>query len=649
MAFLLTTRVVRLVEFPFLAVENSTFQSGEAEICGGLGIEIIFSVDSTNMFSNTEPQVIISNSRFINNRALRSGSLMIIISITRQNVQRIKETIKIRNCIFMNNSGFVGSSVLLSFKDGNFYSAPYNEIDFIFENESFNYDHHNRSQHKLLQAFLPKSELNLPLTDEAVLYLANIKNFTIINSRFYKNGATPLMAYQSNIYFIGTILFLNNRGLNGGAIALTESFMLPNSKTRMQFYSNHAEERGGAIFVQDWTANSYPNDCFLQPIILPGASMMDLGMITSFVNNTAGVAGSLLYGSYIDYCVIYDYDSKMYAYELFQFLLDYTEESGQSVIASDPLGVCFCEYGKRNCKRESVMREVYAGDTFEVPAVVVGQRDGIVPGTIHATFTDGEDQNIHDLADHLQYLQASNQSCTNLTYSILSGRMKEQLALTIENPNIPNALRFHRRFTPIINIYLIPCPAGFNLSGIPAKCSCASLLAERGYSCNIHTQTIHRPRAVWIGCSSKYTSTNNCAVVLHTHCPLDYCKPHDTEVNLQFPDSQCSHNHSGILCGKCQHGLSLALGSSQCLKCSNANLSLLIAFAVAGLALVALITLCNLVISEGTLSALILYANIIQVSRPAYLHGNGNNVLTVFVAWLNLDLGIEICFCFIKE
>ena len=484
--------------------------------------------------------------------------------------------------------------------------------------------------------------------NEAVLLVSNIKSFTIINCTFYENDVTPLVAYDSNVYFIGTVEFSNNFDLimNGGAIALTESFMLLTSKTRLQFYSNHAEKRGGAIFVQRGTSISLPNGCFLQPIILPGSAIIDFEMMIEFVNNTAGVAGSMLHGGYIDYCVPRDYVNQEYAYKVFHFLLNYTEQNDQSVIASDPLGVCFCEHGKRNCKTESVTREVYAGDTFEVPAVVVGQRNGVVPGSIHATFVGGNDQNSHALGDNLQYLQASNQirSCTNLKYSILSEQMKEQIVLTTDNPNIPNAVVHSRHFLPVINIHLLPCPLGFNLSGIPAKCRCASLLAEHGYSCNIHTQTIHRPRAVWIGCSNRHPSTNTCAIVLHTHCPLDYCRPQDTELNLPFQDSQCSHNHSGILCGKCQHGLSIALGTSRCLKCSNANLSLFIAFSVAGLALVVLITLCNLVTSEGTLSALILYANIVEVIRPTFFYGNENNILTVFVAWLNLDLGIETCF-----
>ena len=44
----------------------------------------------------------------------------------------------------------------------------------------------------------------------------------------------------------------------------------------------------------------------------------------------------------------------------------------------------------------------------------------------------------------------------------------------------------------------------------------------------------------------------------------------DTEYgNHSTIDFQCSQRHSGILCGGCQPGLSLALGTDQCLPCFN--------------------------------------------------------------------------------
>ena len=133
---------------------------------------------------------------------------------------------------------------------------------------------------------------------------------------------------------------------------------------------------------------------------------------------------------------------------------------------------------------------------------------------------------------------------------------------------------------------------------------------------------------------------------MHHHCPYDYCKLEELDIRLDFPDTQCRSNHSGILCGGCRPGLSLALGTSQCLQCSNKYIALLMPFAIAGIVLVALIKLLNLTVSEGTLNGLIFYANIIGANQATFFPLTSTHcpVLTVFIAWLNLDLGIETCF-----
>ena len=57
---------------------------------------------------------------------------------------------------------------------------------------------------------------------------------------------------------------------------------------------------------------------------------------------------------------------------------------------------------------------------------------------------------------------------------------------------------------------------------------------------------------------------------------------------------------------------------------------------------------CNLTVSMGTINGLIFYANIVRVNHTTFFpHGDGNiftDILSVFIAWLNLDLGIETCF-----
>ena len=56
----------------------------------------------------------------------------------------------------------------------------------------------------------------------------------------------------------------------------------------------------------------------------------------------------------------------------------------------------------------------------------------------------------------------------------------------------------------------------------------------------------------------------------------------------------------------------------------------------------------NLTVSTGTINALIFYANIIRASQAVFFSPEMSrsflNTLSVFIAWLNLDLGIETCF-----
>ena len=107
-------------------------------------------------------------------------------------------------------------------------------------------------------------------------------------------------------------------------------------------------------------------------------------------------------------------------------------------------------------------------------------------------------------------------------------------------------------------------------------------------------------------------------------------------------------NHAGVLCGRCETGFSLAIGSNNCLPCHDSNgLSLLIFFAAAGFLLVLFIKFLNLTVSQGTINGLIFYANIVWMYRDNFfpnLDVVHFKFCYVFLAWINLDFGIETCF-----
>ena len=63
-----------------------------------------------------------------------------------------------------------------------------------------------------------------------------------------------------------------------------------------------------------------------------------------------------------------------------------------------------------------------------------------------------------------------------------------------------------------------------------------------------------------------------------------------------------------------------------------------------GVALVFLLLVCKLTVATGTISGLVFYANIVGEIRTIFLPVKSTDVLSIFIAWLNLDFGIETCF-----
>ena len=133
-------------------------------------------------------------------------------------------------------------------------------------------------------------------------------------------------------------------------------------------------------------------------------------------------------------------------------------------------------------------------------------------------------------------------------------------------------------------------------------------------------------------------------LILYPSLPAKYCTADTVNISLENPDVQCAANRGGVLCGECTNGHSLWLGGSRCDVCSNVYLLLVLPFALVGIALVVFLSFLRLTVATGTMNGLILYTNIVQVNRRIFFPSNRADPLTVFIAWLNLDLGFETYF-----
>ena len=113
-------------------------------------------------------------------------------------------------------------------------------------------------------------------------------------------------------------------------------------------------------------------------------------------------------------------------------------------------------------------------------------------------------------------------------------------------------------------------------------------------------------------------------------------------------DAQCAQFRTGTLCGACQSNFSLSLGSSRCIDCPGywpAVLVLIIIAAIfGGIVLVALILLLNLTVAAGTLNGIIFYVNIVNANIQTFLLSSRPSFFSVFISWLNLDIGLDTCF-----
>ena len=441
--------------------------------------------------------------------------------------------------------------------------------------------------------------------------------------------------WENNCAYLGGAIYINDKfDTHGGAFQYKSAFsILPNTT---MFWENNRASRGGAIYVQDASPLIYctsvatclqKEKCFFQ---LPGQNLsngVDVQLV--FKNNSADVAGSVLYGGAVDNCKLTGLDSYSSG-EVFDMIVDIDDDNTNSNISSIPFGICRCENNYTDCSK-SIYKFLYPGETFPVSVAAVGQRNGIVPGTVRSTIDSGA------TLQRLQYVQEVN-TCTTLDYTVFTLSHSVRLALYADGPCSTSS--------DVLDIWLTikqTCPPGFNRSELSDSCICEERLRKYTNQCNITNGlrliTRESDEDFWVG----YDNISD-GLILHPHCPFDYCVSKTVSIPLNDTNVQCAHNRSGLLCGACKENYSLVLGTFQCKQCTNSHLALLIPFAVMGVALVFLLLVCKLTVATGTLSGVLFYANIVGVNRTIFLPVESTDAFSVFIAWLNLDFGIETCF-----
>ena len=529
-------------------------------------------------------------------------------------------------------------------------------------------------RNKSLQTPLSESFNSPNIYPNAVLFLQNTECLFLLHSTLNFSHNTAILSggitlFNSNVQFVTPTLiyFEYNEGGDGGGMAFyTGSYIRRqdslskwyynetksewiNETIDIYFYHNKARGSGGAIFVKDEDyvedMTGYQYNYFVSaPYTFKSYYSSNIHL--HFSHNTAKVSGNDLYGGQIDSRQLRDNI----------LLLSWFPPNSKDIryaIASDPIRICACKRAFPICNQTDYHVKAFPGQTFQIEVVAVGQRMGIVPSVVTTEFSDGEGR----LGDG-QAIQGAGRECTALNFTIFSINKSKTLNLKVRDVEFQYLKTLRRLLEGTkyqfltqqfsVSVALQKCPLGFLFNSDSKTCSCLqSINLHSGVQCDYSTYIISKTKYKWISATYEHNDTQHHGIIIYDQCPYDYCRTQNPlSFHLEFPDDQCAFNRSGVLCGACQTNFSHVLGTSRCLKCSNLPLLAVIPGVLfAGVALVIFLMLFNLTVSVGTINGLIFYANIIRASQAVFFPSEINtSFLSVFIAWLNLDLGIETCF-----
>ena len=588
----------------------SNMLSTHAQASKGAGLHIV-AISPPNASSAATTQYGIYNSIFTDNSAIYGGGIKIYFDVA-------------------NSPGVIIQSTEISNNIGNHASGLHFHVQqYLYNKANLVCSLNNvtvSNNHKRNAAALTSA-----------VYIAQVPSLELLNVRFINNSATGLHLHNSRAELVKStipseplLVFHNNSGIYGGGLAMYEAsyfyFEISDHYDQdvplVTFTSNHATDSGGAIYVSEL------NDplCFFQPLV----QITDQQTIFTFNGNEAGVAGSVLFGGSIDDCIFTLLDSTAFPSGLiFNRTFNYSNQTGPSVISSAPTEVCFCENNTPDCFLSSLNMSAYPGEEITIPIITLGQRNGPVPGTIQLQ-GDG-----NTTAIERRLYRTSAKRCENISTQIHS------VATDYVLNSIVLVVPYYIRSSKLLDITMLDCLPGFEVSNSTHICDCVELRAEiPNINCSTSTERVSRQGDLWIS----YDNASNCTVVVE-HCPFDYCITSEVNFTLTDPDPQCALNRTGTLCGRCRDGLSLSLGSNNCLHCADSShIALILLFAAAGFGLVALLFILNLTVSVGTINGLIFFVNVVKVNEEMFFPDGPIPVLSQFISWLNLDLGIETCF-----
>ena len=622
-----------------------TFAGNTADSAGALYIFNSICVSPKRCLKHTRPrEALVAGAKFVNNTARSRGGAVYLFGA--RTLTTFKNTVFIGNSlggIYIIDSMYVNftGTTKMSRNMGRAGGAitVVSESNVSFSGRTIFDSNHCSGKGGAISA----SHAGTLWFNQSAIFLRNTADSD--GGAIYARQATIIVQENTSLGLF------QNSAENGGALYLgNEVFLILQEGVNLTASYNKASKYGGVVYHEDvMTAaqcqftNLFGNmshvselpRCFINPVIHlfnEGYVYTVMDATLSSYNNSAR-EGSLIYGGLLDRCrmpvVGWSNSFGLVPVKLLDGEFHSTE---LDAISSPPYQLCFCtDRYDFNCT-EAISIDTHRGQRFTLYLIAIDQSSN--PKSTEVT------ARVHETArlNLGQSFQTLPPDCSNLTYSLYSTEDTEELILYLDGPCRDTGVA-----KATVNVTLLPCPDGFTKSN--EECVCEERLRNYAAKCTIDNDvSITRGDGPEFWVSALYENGSYRGLILYKTCPVEFCKEGGVTLTLDDPDIQCADDRSGLLCGACATNFSLMFGSSRCKKCSNTYLTLLVPFAAAGVTLVIFLSSLRLTVATGMINSVILYANIVQVNRDIFFPSSKRNVLFIFIAWMNLDLGFETCF-----
>jgi len=600
-------------------VKNTTFTSNRCLYTatrmstgtGGGGIRLLLWPKTEHQFNTI---LELTNCKFYNNYAYYGGGVSISM-IREQNTSQSTVNISFEDCHWGNNSARTGSAMDIYAND-----FPTGMLPTVYIIDC------NFTQNSNRFTLNSKDLLGL-----GTLYTRSVPIQFHCNINFLSNEGSSLVSTATRFMFYEncSVLFYNNSGRQGGAIALLGvSYIELNDNVSLNFSKNQAVAKGGAIYSLVTSERDFINsqNCFIiytHPNIHPNNWTAKL----TFTENSAP-HGNSIYCTTLLPCVwsnepggIMATDEEINQVFYWNGTFTYTDITN------------FTDSKQLDTEIRTAAAEIvdcWSNHTIRVP-----------PGKQYKLRIAAKDDR-GTTVNTVYLMKVKDESCSKVANSsmysssaILQLEGKQNCEVNIDLQTINN-----RPLSFTFKAIVEKCPPGFYF--YEQLCVCSVYRSAREYrgivKCDDNELVAYMKTGYWAG----YELVNNSTVLVTADCPPGYCitnngssllitlpsTPDTTELSMFMCSPQ---NRTGRLCGECAEGYCISSDflTFHCIKSSsrqvNGVLILILTKYLPLTIFLCIIMFFNISLVNGPLNSFILFSQVLDAMN-VYSSGKMSNL-----------------------